>query len=136
MNNNVTEYENATQTYRFFLDHRMKMLNYALAFNAALLVISVQYVKDPISSIFLSVFSIVATALFLGFELRTIQITNIIWERLMEIENDLGYNTFTKIHEVINNSGVPQKKYIRAVYILLILVWVSIAVYRIYGCPS
>ncbi|MEE8059224.1 MAG: hypothetical protein V3T17_15515 [Pseudomonadales bacterium] len=124
------EYEIATQTYRFFLDHRMKMLNYALALNAALLVISVQYITDQIGTIYLSTFAVIATLLFLGFEVRTMQMANTVWDRLIELEGTLKYNTFIKMRDKIDSSGIPQRYYIRGVYVLFVIIWVGVVYYR------
>lgn len=119
------EYEQAVTMYRFYHDYRMKILNYTLAFNAALLVVAIQHINSTPGKVLISVVAILATLMMLGFEMRTIRFANLIWERIAAIEKELGFATMSMLKE---SKGTPQRVYVRLLYLLLLLIWILVVV--------
>jgi len=117
------EYEQSLQFYRFFHDYRMKILNYTIAFNAAMLVIVVQHIDKLNGQIALSLFSILVTSVLLGFEIRTINFANKIWDIAKNKEEKLELTLMSEFSEYADNNGIPQRYFVWAIYLIIGVVW-------------
>lgn len=120
------EYEQAIQFYRFYHDYRMKILNFTLAINAALLVIVIQHITKTSGRFIVSFFSLIATISLLGFEMRTIKLGLIMLEITKEYENDLDARLMTTFSNYAKNNGIPQRHFVWGVYLLIVGMWLFI----------
>ena len=120
-----TEHEQAVTMYCFYHDYKMKILNYTLAFNAALLVVAIQYISSTPGKVLISIVAILATLMMLGFEIRTIRFAYLIRKRIVTIEKELGFATMSTLKE---SKGTPQRVYVRLIYFLLLLIWILVVV--------
>lgn len=118
----TVEYEQALLSYRFFHEYRMRALNFCIALNAAMIYAVVQHVKVTAGQVALSMLAMVATAAFLGLELRSINLAGQLWGRIRELEAQLGYCAMSKVWQ-FSMSGIPQRYFIRAIYGAILLVW-------------
>lgn len=127
MKGEEVEYEQAILSYRFFHEYRMRTLNFCIALNAAMLVVVVQHVKSAIGQMMISLLAVMATLAFLGMEIRTIQFANRLWSELAELEKKLGYNTMTRLWDFAKQ-GTPQRYYVRALYGVILVIWVVVTI--------
>ena len=120
------EYEQAIQFYRFYHDYRMKILNFTLAINAALLVIAIQHITKPSGQFMVSIFSLVATISLLGFEVRTISFANLMLKITQEYERGFESKLMTQFNQYAANNGIPQRYFVWIVYYLIIGMWLFV----------
>lgn len=117
------EYEQANQNFRFFHELRMKAFQYALAIHGILLVAMVQYVSTSNGKLLVALFAIFITVLFLGYDIRTIQVSDAFLRQLKNLEGEMEHRVFTQVLETISSTGIAQKLYVRSAYYLLIFLW-------------
>ena len=127
MSSKFVEYEQAAETYRFFHEYRMKILNFTLALNAALLVVVVQHIHTNIGQIIVSVFSMLASLALFGFEIRTIRIAHAIWDVCVELESNLSMSALTKLRN-FGHTGIPQRYYVWVTYSMVLCIWIFVLV--------
>lgn len=120
------EYEESLKTFRFYHDYRMKVLNFTIALNAALLVIVIQHIQNPSGKTIISCFSLVATLALLGLEIRTINLANQVWRLSTEMEKDLQLSLMTSLYDYANDHGIPQRYFVWLLYGIIVFVWLFV----------
>lgn len=123
MTDKTVEYEQAVSTYRFYHEYRMKVLNYTIVLNGALIVIASEHLNTIIGKLMVASLAIVLTLLMLGIEIRTINFANNVWESIVKIEDTLGYEFMTILHKRAKTKGITQRIYIWVFYIVLCILW-------------
>lgn len=126
--NKETEYRESLASYRFFHEYRIKIFGFFITFNGALISVVSVYAKSFEGQIAISIFAILASIMSLISEMTVTYAARHFAQSAKSLEDELGFIMMTKLRESI---GVPLSKPFRALYIMIILMWVGYIVYNI-----
>jgi hypothetical protein len=103
----ITEYTEAINTYKFYHDYRMRILNYMLTLNAALFIIVGEHVSKATVRMAIGSFSIFATLTLMALEVRTIRFANVVWDNIENLEKEHECQVMTNLRKYTKSKGVP-----------------------------
>ena len=121
--NREIEYTLAHNRIEHLYDTRLKVFNFSLILNAALLASVQQLASDPIQKCIISFFGILATSFMLLVERRTIFVVDQYLDYLKELEIELSFDLETTIGRKLGKSKFRTRNYFSALYFTLSLMW-------------
>ena len=123
----IAEYSEAVSMYRFYHEYRMQILNYTITLNAALLVFSGEFVSNALVLRLTAAFAVMATAVLLALELRTVGFANAMWDVVEELEGKLDLTAMSTLRRW-SRRGVPQRYWVWALYTTIGAIWAVLVV--------
>lgn len=119
-----TEYKELGTFLRYLLDYRLKIFNFAVAFNGALLALIYTYIKTAIiGQILLCFLGLISSMVFLFLEKRIVFIYSQHLRYIMEVERFLDFGAVSKVAPRLKKGVITIRRCFLFLHACLLLIW-------------
>ena len=131
MRGNELEYEQVLNFVRYFLDYRIKIFNFYVLLNGALLTVTLTYINQLGGRIIISAFAAVISVIALFADKRCVSIADHYREAAMRLERQLGFADIQEVHKICMEPGIRFRFLFAWLYYLLMIIWILIILFSI-----